>query len=74
MMDFVEPCKCYRCGKEFYPEIKENWAYQRYAYKGERVGQETRRFFCSWGCMRAYDREYVPPVTNRGRKKSAERV
>lgn len=74
MADYITRCVCYRCGKEFYPEKLDNWVYKRYAYKVERAGCEKRRYFCSWGCMRAYDREYIPPVPNRRRKKHAERV
>lgn len=74
MSDWPIKCECFRCGKAFYPEKREIWAYQRYAYKVDRTGSEKRRFFCSWRCLRAYDREYVPPVPNRRRKKHAERV
>lgn len=42
--------KCWRCGKEFIVRDYNEWVFRR----------EVRRFdrlFCSWSCVKAYDRE-----------------
>ena len=63
------PCTCPVCGKVFYPAVKEQWVFRRYIMYGHRTGTQSEHLFCSWGCMRKYDREFVPPVSHRGRKK-----
>lgn len=65
-------CTCPECGKIFYPPVKEQWVYRRYIFKSNRTGAQDEHLFCSWGCMRKYDREFVPPASNRGRKKKED--
>lgn len=66
---WVPTCKCYQCGKEFQIEDRNTWVYRRYAPKATRNGGGQNRYFCSWGCMRQYDREFVKPIPKRNRKK-----
>jgi DNA-binding NarL/FixJ family response regulator len=44
---------CDRCGKEFVMPCGD-WAYKRYKGKGV-------QYFCSWKCIRAYEREHDKP-------------
>lgn len=57
-------CYCYQCGKAFRPEVKDKWVFQRNVRKADRekgAGNESKRYFCSWRCMRDYDnRRFVP--------------
>ena len=38
--------KCRVCGKKFYPVCPEIWAYKK-------ITHNDRKWYCSWGCMRA---------------------
>lgn len=67
--DTYIPCNCAECGKVFVPPVKTQWAYKRGSKSHRRDGGAYVIYFCSWGCMRKYDRESVPPVSRRGRKK-----
>ena len=42
--------KCPQCGKMFFLDDPTQWAYKR-LIKGH------KKFFCSWSCVRAYDRK-----------------
>ena len=43
-------CKrCLVCGKKYFVEILELWAYKRSTAAGT-------KYFCSWRCLREYDR------------------
>lgn len=42
--------KCRQCGKRFEIPAAEMWVYKRPA-KGEKYA-----YFCSWSCLRAWDR------------------
>lgn len=53
-------CYCYQCGKAFRPAVKDKWEFQRSVRKSERVKNETKRYFCSWRCMRDYDNRFSP--------------
>lgn len=67
--DTYIPCTCFQCKKVFIPPVKTLWAYKRGSKSHRRDGGAYVIYFCSWGCMRKYDRESVPPVSRRGRKK-----
>jgi len=45
-----KPCSCKVCGKIFYPENREKWAYKMY-YHGDHA-----KYFCSWGHLRQYEK------------------
>ena len=47
--------QCYRCGKAVNIPNLEDWVYAR-GTQHARIGYE-RLYFCSWRCMRAYDKE-----------------
>lgn len=52
--DWPEPKQCHECGKDIYIYCR----LQDYAYKRPQ-GSETdydTKYFCSWHCLRAYDR------------------
>ena len=41
--------KCSTCGKRFI--LREGWVFKRTSGNGEKL-------FCSWGCMRKWDKEH----------------
>lgn len=43
------PTVCKQCGKSFERPGGGSWAYRRWVYTGD-------IFFCSWHCLRAYDK------------------
>ena len=43
---------CFLCGKEFYTSFPDSWA-----YKTDASILGHRRLFCSWKCLRAYEKE-----------------
>lgn len=53
---------CTRCGKQFCVTVCEEWSYYR------KCGQD-RLMFCSWGCMRKWDRDHAD--SRQGRKDAA---
>lgn len=48
--DDFDVCVCRQCGKEFIVLDKSAWVYTRYD------NSNHKRYFCTWGCMRAHDR------------------
>ena len=46
---------CSRCGKLFYIPDRENYAYKK--YKPYYDGVHSFKWYCSWRCMRAEERE-----------------
>ena len=63
------PCTCFTCGKVFVPPLKTMWAYKRTSKENFRLNGESRLYFCSYGCMRQYDKDHPRPAEMRGRKK-----
>ena len=63
------PCTCHTCGKVCVPPLKTMWAYRREPLKAERKPGEYTVYFCSWGCLRKYDRAREKRPETRGRKK-----
>lgn len=51
MFDEVE---CGQCGKKFAPRTLEDYTYKMMVDK-------NRMFFCSWKCMRAYEKKHKQP-------------
>lgn len=47
--------KCKTCGREFNVLFEEDWVYKRTHAHMKDLG--SRYYFCSWSCLRAYDRE-----------------
>lgn len=47
-------CKCPKCGKIFYIWDRSKWAYKSYESKGHKANS---KYYCSWGCMRAAEKE-----------------
>ena len=61
-ISFLPPEKtCYICKKIFY--ARENM----YAYK--RGYDNQKKFFCSYGCMRAYDKQEAAKKLSKGKKR-----
>ena len=44
----LSPRFCQMCGKEFYPPSAD-WAYKE--------GKMKVKYFCSWGCLRQWEKE-----------------
>ena len=44
--------KCDNCGKLIHILVETDWVYKRHH------GDGTRRYFCSWHCLREHDREF----------------
>ena len=55
---------CYQCGKEFYVMYQDLWRYKRGNLNGG-------RWFCSWKCLRAYERT---PDTEPKKRRSNMKV
>lgn len=51
MFDEVE---CGQCGKKFAPRTLEDYAYKI-------MNKNDRLIFCSWKCMRAYEKKHKQP-------------
>ena len=49
---------CPVCGKQFFVSELGGWAYKRYLYKAVKDPGNTndKAWFCSWSCLREYDR------------------
>ena len=45
---------CKTCGKEFNVLVEQDWVYKR---SHEHTAGGYRDYFCSWSCLRTYDRE-----------------
>ncbi len=54
--NFSRMCNCGECGKEFFVPVINEWVYKRKDYMGSE--KEETKFFCSWKCLRSFDREY----------------
>ena len=54
--NWTAPVKCFHCGKEFYRQSQNEWAYKM----NERIkkGEYRVRLFCSWKCMREFETEH----------------
>jgi len=52
--DPFRPCKCEQCGKMFIKGLVVDWAYKKVIWRN---GDRTL-WFCSWGCMRKYEKEH----------------
>lgn len=46
---------CPVCGHDRFIPDCETWVYQRWVKVGEK---SARRYFCSWTCMRKYDKQH----------------
>lgn len=44
--------KCPICGKRFYISAADNWVYK----KNPRKGHDKTILFCTWTCMRTWER------------------
>jgi len=56
--DWPVPLKCYQCGCDIYMSVsKREWAFKRDFCMHDSRNRLREKFFCSWKCMRAYDRE-----------------
>ena len=53
--DWSVPLKCKCCGKSIYSD-PELWAYKRMTKKRKNV-KSTFIYFCSWTCMRSYEKK-----------------
>ena len=53
MNEWLEEKQCAICGKLFYPPDKTCWAYKR---EKEIRQRHLTLYFCSWGCLRKYER------------------
>lgn len=55
---WTTPVKCYQCGKDIYMLSQSDWAYKRNISKSKKSPVDIVAFFCSWGCMRKFDKEF----------------
>lgn len=46
---------CPECGRKFFVNECESWAYRRYT---SQKGLGGIKYFCKWSCLVKYDREY----------------
>lgn len=53
--DWTVPMKCEYCGKDIY-SVPEAWGYKRLIRK-RKYADTSLVVFCSWRCMRAYEKE-----------------
>ena len=67
--DTYIPCTCAECGKVFHPPVKEQWVYKKGSKINWRQTGEYVLYFCSWKCLRTYERTRPKPPETRGRKK-----
>jgi hypothetical protein len=63
-----EICNCGYCGKEFFVPIVNEWVYRRKDFIALPKTGELK-FFCSWGCMRKFDKEYEEKLNEKRAKK-----
>lgn len=60
---------CAECGKHFFVPFRSDWVYKR-ARRVSVDAAEEQLYFCSWHCLRAYDKK-MEERRKRGRKKAA---
>lgn len=60
--DWTVPFHCTQCGKEIYATYKKNWAYKKTLYNVDhKKGKNRVYMFCSWHCMREYEKTHKEP-------------
>ena len=62
---------CAKCGSEFFKTWRIGWS--EWAYKHRQYGDWKYLYFCSWGCMRAYEKEIEAIEAARRQEKALER-
>ena len=55
LTEWLEQRTCAICGKVFYPPDPGAWVFKR---ELERNHRHKVIYFCSWGCLRKYERGY----------------
>ena len=69
-LSFERGIKCERCKKIFHTLRPSEWAYKKRLSLMKRSPGDSKKlahytetkFFCSWGCMRAWENENQPEI------------
>jgi len=62
--------ECPICGKEFVCPVFDDWVYQRNPTTGTgKNAKSIRLIFCSWSCLRAWDKEHEADLDRRRKKR-----
>lgn len=56
-VEWLEQRVCAVCGKVFWPPDPGSWVYKREKWNTKKFKYRTI-YFCSWGCLRKYERGY----------------
>lgn len=67
--DWTVPMYCDRCGRDIYVPEKKSWAYKKTPGSNQNITNYKTKYFCSWGCMREYEKQTGNYLKGRGRKK-----
>ena len=58
MEGYFDEKTCHCCHKEFVVPDTGSWIYKRREYKGKKGKDgQNLRYFCSWACLRAWEKE-----------------
>lgn len=64
MSEFFGENECPICGRKFYYYSADEWAYKKYDKNNH------MRYFCSWGCMRKWEKENANNKSKRKKRPS----
>lgn len=68
--DFLTERTCKQCGKTFGMPNPSMWTYKKYEYSS----YNRTVYFCSWSCIRAYEKGKKKPAVKTRPRKQKEKV
>ena len=54
MWSLFDECECAQCGKTFIIPDRGTWLYRKYVYKAT---SQRKKYFCSYTCMKAFEKD-----------------
>ena len=71
--DWPVSMTCDLCGKPMYVPIKNEWAYKAPTpLRMRKPGMAEVQYFCSWSCLRKFQKKVEQLPCDRGKKKGAK--
>ena len=50
--------KCASCKKDVFISVPKEWVYKKEVWSGGSKGCSRKKWFCSWKCLRAFEKKY----------------
>ena len=60
---------CPMCSKRFYPMAVDEWVYKRPKKYNSKTGAGGYMHFCSWSCLKKYDKQDEEERLKSGKRK-----